>query len=166
MKATTTYECEVCGLQSKDQAEVARCEAVPVKPLGFKLGDVVTSGTPYGWWHADKMDWFLEERGDQASRSHLERAKKGWPLFIVLAIVPWRDTDSQIMGGYAHSESAILYSPKYANRVEGSTFLEFGTPLQKVREVTQEEFAALHAEALAFAGPNSRIGKALAGSKG
>jgi len=96
----TIYRCELCGNQSEDRAEIEACEARGIVPFGggIKPGDVVyMPGNGYGWW-SDDREWFLESRGNQSSRSHHERDRLGYPLFVVLDVLP--DTAVQTLANH------------------------------------------------------------------
>lgn len=160
MKTITTYECEVCGLRDQDRALVETCEAVPMARLDFQPGDVVTAGHSYGWWNSTMAAWFHEQAGDPNHRSHLVRGQKGWPLYIVLAIIPYRVASPGAYGAYAHRELAILYSPQHANHVPGNKHLCADVPLRKIRQATPEELEQLTLEAIAL-DPNSREARTL-----
>jgi hypothetical protein len=118
MKSRTIYACETCGLESTVEAEIARCEAAPIRRHPAKVGDLVTGGHAYGWWFFDRpefMEWWHPEPGDPDHRSHHVRGRKGWPLYVVVDIIPAKEVSRQT-GPYAHREVAVLFSPHHANR--------------------------------------------------
>lgn len=158
MKQKTIYTCEVCGYSRSDRTAVEQCEATPIKKLGVEIGDIVIAGHSYGWWSdaPDFQKWFHEERGDPNSKSHLERAKLGYPKFVVLKVVPCSLVNRGIHGTVAHSEVAILYSPFHANTIYENKALESESGfVRKVGAVTDKEFAMLFSEAEKFFGPNA-----------
>lgn len=121
MKSTTTYECEICGNQSKDAAEIMACEAIPMKPTEIKPGDKVIigriGGSGYGWWRGS-MEWFLEDdaRKDKVLGDHFRARTIGHPIYAVLDVVPYGQVSSGSVGAWGHRYAAILYSPDHANR--------------------------------------------------
>ena len=125
MKTITFYDCEICGGRYPDEAAARACEAVPVRRIGLEPGEIVTAGHAYGWWKNAKgetvfrgdpqVPWFLYEPGDPDSRNHLERAKLGYPKFVVLEIVPYSQVSSSSGGAYSHQEAALVYCPAWEN---------------------------------------------------
>ena len=148
MKTITSYQCETCGFVSDDRALVERCEAQKPKPITLAIGDVVhLNDSGFGWWSEDR-EWFLESPGDRNSSSHLERARLGYPLYVIVDIVPY----SAVTGRKGeHFEAAILYSPRHANFKAGERVC-WTTPsghysMSRVRSVSGDELAKYQARA-------------------
>jgi len=161
MKTQTLFACEKCGFESKDETEVAACEAVEIQRSPVQIGDIViVRSNGYGWWRDkngnmrrdDEIDteWFHIERGDPNSRNHLTRAQLGFPKFVVVGKAMYSDP---VVGGngygpgWRHRECALLYSPKHANFKTGTAYVwippDYG--VRKLGEVSPEDLAIYQA---------------------
>ena len=160
----TFYQCETCGFMSDAQSLVAACEALPTLDPGVQPGDIVyCRGQGYGWWQGSE-EWFLREAGDPESRSRSERARVGYPLYLVVAIVPIATVNTNIPYGQGgHRDVAILYSPAFANSKTGKkigwTSPDGHFSMIKTGEVSGDDLARLAVEARAYVnGDWSRVG--------
>jgi hypothetical protein len=136
MKIDTFYICEKCGLKSRDENEIASCEAIPMRPSPVAIGDVVisTSGG-YGWWKDDEswFHFFTDEEKKEREPNFGHHCGIGNPTFVVVDIRPYGELGSNVHGKYAHRMVPILYSPSHANR--GERRIAFGWTGEHIKTI-------------------------------